>query len=1001
MEDGEPAPPRRRLKWLAIILALPLAVLAILWFERRPIAAHFVDRELTARGVPARYRITALGPFTQRLEGISLGDPKAPDLTADWAELELEWGLGGPKVAGITASGVRLKGRIQDGTLRLGSIDKLLPAPSGEPFALPDLDVDLRDARMGLATPAGTIGMTIDGKGNLAEDFAGRLMLHAPKLATGDCRAVGLFAPVDVKTGKQAIRLDGPVQLGRLLCGDAADLNGMSGRIGLALASDLGGLSGDTSLLAETGRLTSVTAKRWQFAGRVRADLKRARAGLDGDVSFVEAVVPGDVRDRLRAVRGSMASTPIGPLVPPLIDALVRAAGNLDGKARLAADYGPATEVRLRDIALQSTSTPATRLTMTGGRGVGWSPENGISAEGAVQLAGAGLPQIAGTVAIGGGKGQGVLTMAPYAVGGARLALAPMRITATGKHYLIQTAATIDGPLGDGRVEGLAMPLTARIGTDGGFALNPACAPLSFRSLAVAGVRLAPARLPMCPTGAALVAKAPGGPLTGGGNIPGLKLAGHVGGAPLTFLNRRFGFDVGRPGFVAEAVSVRLGQGDSISRLEIEHLTGKADPRGLAGRFEGVSGKLGAVMLWFSEGEGDWRLANADLEVRGHLQVSDQATPSRFKPLVSDDVQLTLIDGRIHATAQLREPTTNVAVTAVTIDHDLSRSTGSALLDVPGLTFGKALQPERLTDLTLGVVANVEGAVSGQGRINWNEAGATSGGTFRTDALNLAAAFGPVTGLSGEIHFSDLLGLETPPGQEVRLAEVNPGVAVNEGVVRYQLLPGQKVHIEGGRWPFSGGELFLEPTTLDFAQPVARHMTFRVAGLDAAQFIQRFEFENIAGTGIFDGTLPMVFDDSGGRIEQGLLKVREGGGTLAYVGELSNEDLGTFGKMAFDALKAIRYDNLAIALNGNLDGEIISEILFTGVNERPIGGERLGGMAEQLTGLPFRFNITVRAPFRGLVSTASNFIDPTSLIRNQKPADSQPPVQGQESEDKR
>src|SRR5690606_4155564 len=148
----------------------------------------------------------------------------------------------------------------------------------------------------------------------------------------------------------------------------------------------------------------------------------------------------------------------------------------------------------------------------------------------------------------------------------------------------------------------------------------------------------------------------------------------------------------------------------------------------------------------------------------------------------------------------------------------------------------------------------------GQGRIDWNGERVTSSGDFATDSLDLAAAFGPVKGLAGKIHFSDLLGMETPPGQEVALAEENPGIAVNDGLVRYQLLPGQKVRIESGRWPFSGGELFLEPTTLDFAQPVERRMTFRVAGLDAAQFIQRFEFDNIAGTGTFDGMLPMIFD---------------------------------------------------------------------------------------------------------------------------------------------
>ncbi|MGH6781326.1 MAG: hypothetical protein ACREB5_04380, partial [Sphingomonadaceae bacterium] len=62
MVEGETARPPKRIKRLAIVLALPLAVLFVLWFERRPIAEHYVDRALAERGVDARYRITALGP---------------------------------------------------------------------------------------------------------------------------------------------------------------------------------------------------------------------------------------------------------------------------------------------------------------------------------------------------------------------------------------------------------------------------------------------------------------------------------------------------------------------------------------------------------------------------------------------------------------------------------------------------------------------------------------------------------------------------------------------------------------------------------------------------------------------------------------------------------------------------------------------------------------------------------------------------------------------------
>src|SRR5690606_31961874 len=218
------------------------------------------------------------------------------------------------------------------------------------------------------------------------------------------------------------------------------------------------------------------------------------------------------------------------------------------------------------------------------------------------------------------------------------------------------------------------------------------------------------------------------------------------------------------------------------------------------------------------------------------------------------------------------------------------RGAGDAAFTVPGLAFGSSVQPDDLTSLTRGVIANVSGVVRGEGDIRWNAQGVTSGGVFSSDGLALAAAFGPVTGLKGEIRFSDLLGLETPPGQVATMAEVNPGVAVQGGSVRYQLLSGLRVQVEGGQWPFAGGELTLEPTLLDFAQPSDRHFTFRVVGLDAARFIHQMDFKNFAASGLFDGVLPMVFTVEGGRIVGGRLVARKPGGRLAYVGELSEAD---------------------------------------------------------------------------------------------------------------
>ena len=262
-------------------------------------------------------------------------------------------------------------------------------------------------------------------------------------------------------------------------------------------------------------------------------------------------------------------------------------------------------------------------------------------------------------------------------------------------------------------------------------------------------------------------------------------------------------------------------------------------------------------------------LKDGALRLTGALGVSDAAAAARFQPMRARDVTLSLINGRIAATGVLYEPTKHVRVADVRIAHALSSGAGAATLSVRDLVFTEAFQPDLLTRLTFGVVADVRGTVSGVGHIAWDARGVTSTGTFRTDGTDLAAAFGPVTGIAGEICFTDLLSLTSAPGQVATIATINPGIPVTDGRIVFQTLPDSRVQVESGRWPFAGGTLTLEPTLLDFSARQTRRLTFGVEGVAADKFLQQFDFKNLDATGVFDGTLPMVFDETGGRIVEG------------------------------------------------------------------------------------------------------------------------------------
>jgi translocation and assembly module TamB len=1046
--------PVKRLIALALLVVLFLALL-ILWIQRIPIASDYIDDELDRRGVRATYELKRVGFRTQRLENLVIGDPARPDLTARWVEVRLGWrfAFSRPKVELITARGVRLDARLVRGRIRLGEVDKLLPPPTGLPFRFPEQTVDIADASVRFDTPAGRIGLAVEGKGRLSDGFRGRMAASAPALDLGGCglaRARGLWR---VSIDRLRPRFQGPAQAVRFACGNSLAVDRLGLDLDLRLAEALDSWTGRSQVRA--ARLTAGGDVATGLAGRVwfQGDHSLTRGGLDlasaaarvAGLTVNRAAVEGryalsldsgaftlladasargaaggagTLRPVIEALR-SAGGTPLEPIGDSLATSLSRALRGFDATASLrlvsGRGYGG---VRFERLA--ATGRSGARLSLGGGSGFTYYWPSGLTrTDGDLSISGGGFPTIRLSLdqARPGGSIRGLARVQPMHAGRARLALGDIRFDAApGGVTRLATLATIDGPVEDGWVEGLAVPIAGRLDGRRGFAFGEGCTPARFRGLRINTLRLGPTSLPLCPVGRALVWKAPGGPIQGGAKIARPRFAGTLGASPLLVTSSWLRFALAGPSFTSSDVAVRLGREGAVNRLDLASFSGNFGVRGVAGRFSGLAAKLAAVPLLMTDGAGTWRVKGGDLSLLGAMTVSDEMQPPRFWPLVTRDFALALADNRIRAGGWLDDPETGTRIVRADIAHDLSTGRGRASLDVPGIRFARGgYQPEQLTRLTTGVVALVEGIFKGEGEIAWDERGTRSTGTFGTDDMDLAATFGPVEGLSTSIHFTDLLGLVSASGQVAETDLIRTGIDVLDGRIRYQLLPGLRVRVESGRWPFAGGELFLEETVLDFSKPSTKRLVFRVVGLDAARFVQQMEFSNISATGTFDGVIPMVFDERGGRIVDGRLTARAEGGTLSYIGELSDKDLGPYGKLAFDALKALRYSKLDIVLNGALDGEFVAAIELDGVARDPVLTEapRLGGIKglvagralSQLARIPFEFNIQVRGPFRSLIATMRSFEDPTNLIQSVLPEKLRAqeetlktPVQPQESE---
>ena len=1009
---------------LLVLLALAVVAFAILWVWRKPIAENIIANELENRGVQATYTLDRIGLHNQRLSNVTIGDPRNPDLTARQAliQMRIKWN-GSVEVYRIAARGVRLNGRLlENGRVTWGQIDKLLPPPSGKPFRLPDVVLDIADSTIRLDTPYGRLGFAVVGRGNLTGGFKGRLAVASRHLDVGACNIEALKSNVGIAVVARRPQVEGPVTANVFNCpvsrmamvSPRLELNSnfseaftnFDGRGRLAVARFTAGDNGLANLVANIGfngtptdargrfdlaaqaaRLAVIHAERTRLRGAYRLQSDAGRLFVAADYEANRASLARSTLASLTDPLDGASGTPLGPIAKAIAAAVRRTAGNFDASGHLVLVNMPGGGgVRVETADARGPAGARVRVAGRDGINYYW-PTGRIRIDSDISMGGGGLPRAEVTLSQprSGAPMSGQARIAPYAAGGARVAFAPINFRAARDGSTeVSTTALLSGPFSGGRVDDLRVPISGRIGgPQGGFAFGRGCIETRFRSLRAGSLRLGATRLPICPVGPAILYQRANGTLGIGAEARNLRLGGRLGQSPF-LLNAATARLTGGDRFALTRMAMQMGNPSAPVKFQAASLTGRFSGGTIAGAFDGGSGTIGRVPLGFSEASGNWTYRNAALDIDGGLLLSHLADPPNFYPLRSNDVHFRLGDDRITATGTLLHPDSGTRVTNVAIDHRLSTGNGEAILDVPGIRFGNNLQPEELTRLTQGVIALVNGGLSGQGRIVWTGGGeVTSTGEFTLNDLDVAAPFGPVTGMRGTIRFTDLLGLETAPGQVMTVESINPGILVEGGVIRYQLLPDQLVKIERGEWPFMGGRLILQETILNFARPTAKRLTFEVVGLDARTFVESLDFKELEASGIFDGVLPMIFDEHGGRIVGGRLDSRPGGGFLRYNGAVNKANLGTMGNIAFEALRDLRFKSMIVRLDGDLAGEFVTRSTIDGVGLGQTGTQKI--IRNLLRKIPLKLNLTIRGPFRSLIATAKAYRDPRKVIEEVLP----------------
>ena len=212
----------------------------------------------------------------------------------------------------------------------------------------------------------------------------------------------------------------------------------------------------------------------------------------------------------------------------------------------------------------------------------------------------------------------------------------------------------------------------------------------------------------------------------------------------------------------------------------------------------------------------------------------------------------------------------------------------------------------------------------------------------------------------------------------IRVAGINPGVEVLDGEVSFELRNGELLAVSGGSWPFMGGQLILRDVELNLGIEEERRYIFEIVGLDAAIFVDQMDLGNLSATGLFDGTVPIVFDENGnGRIDTGVLISRPPGGNISYVGELTYEDLSAIANFAFDSLRSLDYSQMRVIMEGPLTGEIVTRVRFDGVRQGE--GAESNFVTRRLAAIPLQFRINIRAQFYQLLTSLKSLYDPAAV----------------------
>ncbi|MBI1251260.1 MAG: hypothetical protein GC189_07300 [Alphaproteobacteria bacterium] len=752
------------------------------------------------------------------------------------------------------------------------------------------------------------------------------------------------------------------------------------------------------------------------FAGRssgrgavnLNANLELPRGRLDRDgLQFVRDAWP------------NLDGLPIAPLMGSGEAALVRALSDFSVRAPVSAALfdGVGAVTLTEPVALRGASGGVIRAAPLREDQAMFTlrlADQDLDAAALLTFEGGGLPpaRLAIEDLSGGGatpiEASGRLAIADWRQSGSRLRAPDLAVEYAGRagggEITVSGDAVMSGPTAGVIVHDLAAPLDLAVAWGGGFRVAPRNGPLDarIRLIEAPGLLFSNARLRVLPgAGGAFVSSDAAGRMSGGFTLDNVAMTGRAAGE-----------DASPARIAARRIEGRFGGGADAIRLDLS----VASPSGAIALAPDRTVTFAAATLTATNviADGSWRMEGqvAEGEVRdpalpavvSALSSAFTATPEGdqaivrfsdaqalitglalpggdprplFNPMRLERGEGVMRDGRVTLEGALALNAGGRALGTVNAAHDFANGSGDAQARMADLRFGERLQPYQISELSRGAIENVRGVVDATLRAAWTPDALETGAQLGLRDVSLATKTIPIIEhVSGDVAFNDLIALTTPPGQRVTIGVLNPGVAVANGAVQFQMLPEGQVRIEDARFGFAQGVLRVQPTTITLGAEETR-VVLSLSEVDVAALLEQLNTPDLRASGTVEGRFPLVLTERSTDIIDGELHA-VGGGEISYVGTAGDSMTGP-AQLAFEALRAFEYDTLALTLNGSLGGDVVTDIRFRGRNEAAADLGAItaapGGVQLNARGIPFVFNVNISAPFRSLADTAATITD--------------------------